>query len=269
MTDALNEALMKLSAARSVPQAVPVRTQQSDAVAQPAPSTAAPSICLQPAEPPSELHAQATTHITPAGLAVPAVAVTPAVSASSAPPVTPAVSAAPVISLAESAPSVSMPASMTVAAAASEAIRSPAEPVPAATPAPSGTLLQKLQGLQKLQELRGWIAAGIALALLVTIWDDLARGRSRTGGVSAEASAVDIDSLLQEFETAEPASGKTVSAASYDDEVNPSTPSATTADYSAASADYSSVPATPATPETAGESVSGAVRFTGRIQPLR
>ena len=257
MTDALNEALMKLSAARSVPQAVPVRTQQSDAVAQPAPSTAAPSICLQPAELHSEFQAQATTHITPAGLAVPAAAVTPAVSAAS------------VISLAESAPSVSMPASMTVAAAASEAIRSPAEPVPAATPAPSGTLLQKLQGLQKLQELRGWIAAGIALALLVTIWDDLARGRSRTGGVSAEASAVDIDSLLQEFETAEPASGKTVSAASYDDEVNPSTPSATTADYSAASADYSSVPATPATPETAGESVSGAVRFTGRIQPLR
>jgi hypothetical protein len=105
--------------------------------------------------------------------------------------------------------------------------------------------------IKRLRELRGWIAMGIALALLITIWDDLRHGGSRPSGSAPgdTTAAVDIDGLLKEFETAEPAA-----AAQYQD-------SSRATESTPAPADASSAPAS--------EAALGGLRFTGRIQPVR
>lgn len=220
MTDALNEALMKLAVARPAPLAntKPLTQDQNPAppaqIAEPAEISPQPELVLQP-EPVSQPNLTETT------------------------------------SLPVSAP-----------------LQAPVKPVSFKLPTSAAAVLQRLQGLRKLQDLRGWVAAGIALALLVTIWDDLNRDKSRTGNASGEASAVDIDSLLDEFETAEPAAQRTVStrssaagAARVDD-------SNVMANYSATAADYSAAPSMPDDPEAADEKPFRQLRFTGSIQQL-
>lgn len=117
--------------------------------------------------------------------------------------------------------------------------------------------------LVRARELRGWVAAGIALALLFTVVDDLRnRGAADFGEmVAGSGSEVDLDELLKEFETAEPASHPERSEI-VELEPLPDTESEVTADYG--------------DEEMAAEderSASGAgarvVRFAGRIEPLR
>lgn len=126
-----------------------------------------------------------------------------------------------------------------------------------------GTVTGWLAGIR---ELRGWVATGIGLALLMTIVDDLWRQGAVSGGTGAVGNAaanVDLDELLQEFETAEPGSlppqrESAVMEPAMGDERAMGDESAVTADYGAAEADSG-----------AAEAGSGVVRFTGRIEPLR
>lgn len=207
MTDALNEALMKLSASRAasrepLPAAVATPAPLSEAVAAPAPLSEAP----EAAEP-----AIAATVEAPEATAIPA-------------------------------PQTAMPHAF-------------AETHLAATSATFKVSSFASASIKRLRELRGWIAAGVALALLVTIWDDLRHSSSKSSGSAPgdATAAVDIDGLLKEFETAEPAS-----AAKYQEPPDTSESAPVPAP---APADGSPVPSPAA--------AQNGLRFTGRIQPVR
>jgi hypothetical protein len=138
---------------------------------------------------------------------------------------------------------------------------------PAATnraAAPPSASAAAQRWIVKIRELRGWVAAGIGLAILFTIVDDLWRKdlSSRTAGAAANAGAdVDLDELLREFETVEPAARRERK------ESRPSEPlmdaeSSVTADYGSSESDIESASATT-------DTGSSLVRFTGRIEPLK
>ena len=269
MTDALNEALMKLSAARSAPRVLSESPSQANPRLHTAPVAAAETNVL-PAEPGADQNVPAVFSAAAAAPTPSEISIAPAYYSPHSPLNVPAVSAAPVVSADPvfSAPIPMPPVSATALSSMEAPVAVPEAAVTSTSPALAATLLEKLRALQKLRELRGWVAAGIALALLVTIWDDLARGKSRKGGTSAEASSVDIDSLLQEFETAEPAAQRTVVADSSQAGAAGVNASSVSADYSGAVSDYTSTSAEPAEQETQGDRFSGAVRFSGRIEPL-
>ncbi|MFM7036510.1 MAG: hypothetical protein ACKO2L_02195 [Planctomycetaceae bacterium] len=137
----------------------------------------------------------------------------------------------------------------------------PAAPVRAAAPPPGPAAARNW--IVKIRELRGWVAAGIGLAVLFTIVDDLRKQDSsaRIAGPAANASVdVDLDELLHEFETAEP-STRPQRKESRPAELLPETESSVTADYGSSESDIEAVSAT-------SDSGSGVVRFTGRIEPL-
>ena len=269
MTDALNEALMKLSAARSAPRVFSESPSQANPRLHTAPVAAAETNVL-PAKPVADQTVPAAFSAAAAAPTASEIAIASAYCSPHSPLNVPAVSAAPVVSAdpVVSAPISMPPVSATALASMEAPVAVPEAAVSGTSPAVAANLLQKLRALQKLRELRGWVAAGIALALLVTIWDDLARGKNRTVGTSLEASSVDIDSLLQEFETAEPAAQRTVVADNSQAEAAGVNASSVSADYSGAASDYTSTSAAPAEQETQGDRFSGAVRFSGRIEPL-
>ena len=114
----------------------------------------------------------------------------------------------------------------------------------------------------RVRELRGWVAAGIALALLFTVVDDL-RNRGAAGPlemVAGSGSGVDLDELLKDFETAEPASRPQRDEV-VDTEPLPDTVSEVTANYG----DDGMAPADERSVSGSGARV---VRFVGRIEPL-
>ncbi len=115
----------------------------------------------------------------------------------------------------------------------------------------------------RIREMRVWVAAGIGLAILFTIVDDLRRRDSfpRLADAAANAgSDVNLDELLHEFETAEPAT-RPPRRESRPAEPLLETESNVTADYGSSESDMEAVSAS-------ADTGSGVVRFTGRIEPL-
>ena len=136
-------------------------------------------------------------------------------------------------------------------------------PSPASAPVPMNAGATSAGWIVRVRELRGWVAAGIALALLFTVVDDLRnRGAAGPGELAAgSGSEVDLDELLREFESVEPAPRPERNAV-VETEPLPDTVSEVTADYGDGEMAAEDEP-----------SVSGAgarvVRFAGRIEPLR
>lgn len=230
MTDALSEALMKLSAAKPVSDRNPPVAEAASAAgdSEQAASTEASG--------PSVMTPQAAAAVIAEAPAAPAEPAAVCGLASDHPPVGSGPSSA------------SSPSPGPIAA-------------PGAAPVDAGTT--SAGWVVRIRELRGWVAAGIALALLFTVVDDLRnRGAARSGEMAAGfGSEVDLDELLKEFETAEPASRGERNAV-VETEPVPDTVSEVTANYGDGEMAAEDEP-----------SVSGAgarvVRFAGRIEPLR
>ena len=226
MSDALSEALMKLSAAK------PVSDRNVPAAEAVAEAGDPEKLASTQASGPSSITPQAVSAIVAEASAAPAEPAPVCRLAAELPPV-------------GSAPSPSSSFSSAPATVAKDAVATS-----------TGWLL-------RIRELRGWVAAGIVLALLFTVVDDLrSRGAAHFGEVAAgSGSDVDLDELLKEFETAEPASHPERSEV-VEMEPLPDTESEVTANYG----DEEMVAEDEQSVSGAGSRV---VRFAGRIEPLR
>jgi hypothetical protein len=230
MTDALSEALMKLSAAQPVAGSSAGSAggvSEAVTVALPAP---AEESAVVPANPVESSELMATRFLTAEN--------------------------------AERSPVAAAMSRLRLSGLEGNAVSPPAPTLRAA--APPAALATARRWIVKIRELRGWVAAGIGLAILFTIVDDLWRKdlSPRTAGTAANAGAdVDLDELLREFETVEPAARR-VREQSRPSEALLDTESSVTADYGSSESD---IEAASATTDTG----SGVVRFTGRIEPLK
>jgi hypothetical protein len=117
----------------------------------------------------------------------------------------------------------------------------------------------------RIRELRGWVAAGIILAILFTVVDDLRRhgqARNSTEIAASGAADVNLDELLREFETAD-------SSSRLQDNRTPE-PERTVQDTeSEVTASYDDVQMESADESAVSGAGTGVVRFSGRIEPLR
>ncbi|MFM7055554.1 MAG: hypothetical protein ACKO2P_01385 [Planctomycetota bacterium] len=135
-----------------------------------------------------------------------------------------------------------------------------------AAPVPVPPAASAMDFMVRIRELRGWVAAGIALAVLVTVVDDLRHHGKAHPDAELTASAVEdvnLDELLREFETAEPSARPQRSRAAEMEPVVDVDPE------SEVTADYGDTQRESADERAVSGAGAGVVRFSGRIEPLR